>query len=488
MRFLRQSLTGLFLLSVTVALLAMAAQLFTGALQERLSKEPRSPQQRERVFTVNVIRAAADTIAPQLAAFGEVQSQRQLDIRASAAGMIVQMDPAFREGGQVTAGQFLLQINPSTAEAALARAENELRAAGAELRDAERSFALAADDLTAAEEQAALRTQAFDRQKDLEERGVGTAAAIEGAELSVAAARQQVLSRRQALGQGEARIDQAKSRLERAEIALSEAQRTLDDLTLRADFDGILSDVTAIRGGLVSTNERLARLIDPDALEVAFRVSTAQYARLLDQDGRLRPKEVAIALDVSGFVLSAEGRISRDSAAVGDGQTGRLIFATLTAARGLKPGDFVSVSVTEDAIQNVVRLPASAVDAQGRVMAVADDNRLEALPVTLLRRQGDDVLVRAPGLDGRDIVTQLTPLLGPGIRVKPVTPGAEAPQPAAPAADLLELSEERRAKLLAFVSANERIPADRKQRMIDQLSQPQVPAQIVSRLESRMGG
>lgn len=490
MRFLRQSMVGLFLLSVTVGLLTIAAQMFTGALAERLSDATPARQQRERVFTVNVLTATPEEVVPQISVFGEVQSQRTLELRASAGGTIVEMVPDFREGGQVQAGQILVQVDTSDAQDSLARAASEVRASQADVRDAARALSLASDELMAASDQVDLRAKALSRQQDLESRGVGTAAAVETAELSLSAAKQQELSRRQAIAQAETRVDQSATRLERANIALAEAERQLSDLQVVADFDGKLADVNAVKGGLVSANERLAQLIDPNALEVTFRVSTAQYTRLIDESGRLRPADVSVSLNVSGLVLEAQGRISRDSAAVGEGQTGRLIFATLENARGLKPGDFVSVAIKELPIRNVVRLPAAAVDPQGQVMVVGEDFRLEALPISLIRRQGDEVLVEGTHLAGKAIVTRLTPLLGAGIRVKPVqenTSGspivADSPEP-----ELLELTEERRARLVAFVEGNRRMPADRKQRVLDQLSQQKVPAQVVNRLEQRIGG
>ena len=93
----------------------------------------------------------------------------------------------------------------------------------------------------------------------------------------------------------------------------------------------------------------------------------------------------------------------------------------LDTARGFRPGDFVTVRVEEPAVRNVVRLPASAYDSDGHVLVLAeDDDRLEEISVDLVRRQGDDVLVRASGLAGREVVRELSPLLGPGIAVRPV--------------------------------------------------------------------
>lgn len=486
MRFLRQSLAGLFLLSVTVALLMLAGNLIRGAVQERMSQEPRTPPQRERVFTVNVVPATPADIAPTLTVFGEIQSRRTLELRAAAGGAIVELSEDFEEGGQVTAGDLLLRIDDADARDALARAQTEWREAEAEVRDADRGLLLAQDDVAAAMEQAELRLKALSRQQDLEARGVGTAAAIEAAELNLASARQATLSRRQSLANAEARVDQAATSLERAGLAVAEAERSLMDRQIVADFTGTLAEVSVVTGGLVTANERIAQLIDPNSLEVAFRVSTAQYARLLDENGRLKASDVTVALNVSGIDLSAKGKISRDSAAVGEGQTGRLVFATLDAPRGLKPDDFVKVSVQEPVLNNVISIPSSALTPQGEVLVLGEGDRLEALPVRLLRRQEDQIIVRGRELGGREVVARLSPVLGVGIRVKPIREGAQIEAPQAP--EMVALSDERRAKLVAFVEANNRMPAEAKQRVLGQLQGNEVPVRLVNRLEQRMGG
>ncbi|MEO0938997.1 MAG: HlyD family efflux transporter periplasmic adaptor subunit [Pseudomonadota bacterium] len=484
MRFFRQSLTGLFLTALTLALLALAVQLVVGAAQERAARDTDRPPPRERVFAVAVLRAEMGTATPILETFGEVQSRRTLELRAAASGRVIALADGFEDGGTVTAGQVLVRIDPADAEAALGRARADLADAEAELRDARATLTLAEDETQAAQDQADLRDQALTRQIDLQTRGVGTASAVETAALAAAAARQTVLSRRQSVNQARARISTAQTRLARAEIAVDEAERRLADTVVKAPFDGTLRGAALTLGRLVSSNEKLADLIDPADLEVSARISTAQFARLLDDTGQLLGLAATATLDVAAADLTAEGRLSRASADAGEGQTGRLIFVSLQDARGFKPGDFVTLSVAEPPMERVVRLPASARASDGTVLVLGTGDRLEALPVTLLRRQGDDILVRAPDLAGREVVSARTPLLGPGIQVRPLRTGVQAP--AAP--DMVELTEERRAQLVAFVEANSRMPAEAKARVLARLAEPRVPARMVARLESRMGG
>lgn len=486
MRFFRRSLAGLFLISLTVALLAVAGDMLWTALQTRWADQGHPGQARERVFTAEVQMLQPVDTVPVLTAFGEIRSRRSLELRAPAAGTVLELADGFEDGGAVTAGQLLLRIDPAEAMSARDVAAADLREAEGNLREAEAAVLLAREDVAAAQSQADLRARAMERQRDLLDRGVGSAASLETAELAAASAEQAVLSRRQALAQAEARLDQTGTLVERRRISLAEAERLLAQTELRAEFAGVLADVAVVQGRLVNRNEQVARLIDAAALEVSFRVSTAQYARLLDADGSLPAADVTVVLDVLGVDITAPARLTRESGAVREGQSGRLLYAELLETRGFRAGDFVTVELQEPELQSVALLPATALDAENRVLVLAAEDRLEEAEVTLLRRQGDSVIIRAPPLYGREVVVARSPVLGAGIRINPLRPDAEAAVPAEP--ETIALDPARRARLIAFVEGNGFIPEDVRARMLMQLNEDEVPARMVTRIESRIGG
>lgn len=484
MRFLGRSLIGLFLLAATIGLLAMAGLMVQSAFKARADRDNAAPSGRERVFSANVVTLEPATITPILSSFGELATRRGLDIRARASGTVVEMSEAFVNGGQVEEGSLLLRIDPTDYKAALDLADTDLTQAKAELRDATAALDLARDDLDNARRQAELRDAALARQNDLVERGVGTEAAVENAALAASTAAQAVLGKRQSVITAEARVATAEATLSRREIARDEAQRRLDETEIRAAFSGTLTDVTVLRGGLVTPNEKLARLVDPNKLEVGFRVSTAQYARLLADNGTLGDLPVTVRLEATGVNLTATGRVDRENADVGEGQTGRMLFANLDATPGLRPGDFVTVELSEPPLDQVVRLPATALDASGNILLLGEGDRLESAQVTLLRRQGDDVLVRATGLNGREAITKRSPVLGEGIRVRPVRDGKLAPE-AKP--EMVALDPARIALLKSFVESNTRMPEPARDRILRQLEEGELPADTLARLEKNMG-
>lgn len=484
MRFFGRAMGGLFLAAVTLALLALAVGVVAGALRERMAAGGMARPAEERVVSANVIRVETGRIVPVTTAYGELRAVRSLELRAPVGGRVLDLSPAFAEGAAVAAGEVLLRLDPAEATAARDLAAAALAEAEAGGREAGRALLLAQDDLRQAEAQLALRAQAVQRQRDIAARGAGSAAAVETAELAEAQAEQALLSSRSALAQAEAAVDQAAIAVERARISLGEAERVLGDTVIRAEFAGRLEAVApVVAGGQVTANEVLGRVIDPSAMEVGFRLSTAQFARLVDGRGELVPAAVTVTLEVSGAALAGEGRLVRAGASGAEAGGGRVVFAALDSAPGLRPGDFVTVQVAEPALEGVADLPATAVDAAGRVLAVTEEERLEEVAVEVLRRQGDRVIVAPGALAGREVVAERSPLLGAGIKVRPVRPGVETE-----AAAGVALTEERRAALIAAVEADGTLGGAARARLIEELRQEVVPTEVVARIEARMGG
>ena len=606
MRFFGRSLIGLFMVALTAGLLALAGSTFYSALEERFSKEVKKRPARERVFSADVLTVKKTNISPVINSFGEIRSNRTLELRAPSGGTIVMLSKSFEEGGIVGEGELLIKIDPADAQTSVdvARAdlaeaevqfvdargslqlsEDELSVdvARADLAEAEVSFMdasgslqlakdelsvdvsradlleaevqlmdssgyvkLAKEELIAAENQLELKERAFTRQKDLKRRGVVTDAAVEAAELSVSSSKQAVLSRKQAFHKAEIQLEQsgnivnrkklnvsdaelsrreaiqkaklkleqsgnvvnrrklnladaglsrreaiqkAKLKLEqssnlvsRRKLNLANAERLLSDTELYAEFGGRLAEVNVTSGGLVNNNERLAKLIDPDDLEVSFRLSTTQYNYLTDEKGLLIGSLVEVALDTMGADLKVTGTLTRESASVVEGASGRLLFAKLNEPVGLRPGDFVSVSVQEPVLKNIFIMPASAIGQNDTILLVNAEDRLEERTVELLRRQGENIVIRSDDLDGKEVVSKYSQLLGKGIKIKPIR-AKVAGEEVFSGPEMVELDDKRRARLIAAVEANAYIPKNVKKKILTALSKKKVRADMIERLE-----
>ncbi len=433
MGLVRSAATGLALTLATVAGVGFGAwRLANDAQRGAEAQATRAPV--ERVFAVNAARFAPTTYAPVIEAFGEVVAARSLRVSAGVRGRVAALAPEFRDGGRVAAGALLLRIDEADLAAALAEAENALAAARAEAAEARQSVRSAELERAAAGAQLALRRAGLDRQRGLAARGVAPQASVDEAELALAAAEQSAASRAQALLTAELRVPRADLSVERAALAASEAARMLGEAVLVAPFAGVLAETAAQPGDLVAAGAPLGLLIDLDALEVAFQVTNAEYARLLDEAGALRPLAASVRLALGEAAAEAPARLAREGAVIAAGRTGRTLFASIEpgAAPALRPGDFVAVRVTEPPLAGVAVIPAAAATEDGRVLLIDGDDRLRETRLRILRREGAALVVEgAPA--GAAYVAARSALLGPGVRVRPSF-AAEAGSPAAAAA------------------------------------------------------
>ncbi len=491
MRFLIRGIAGILMLAATAGMVGYGVLVLMAAREDGGRRQHRAGE--ERSFIVNVATLREITAHPKIVAYGEIRGWRSLELRASAGGQLVEMSPVFRDGAAVGAGDLLFLIDPAEARARQANAEVGLADAEAEKAEADEAIAVAELEHTAAVRQRDLRQQALKRQRQLQAKGYATAARVEEAELAFATADQAVLSRSQALIVARKRVERAALAITRANIALEDAGRILDNTRVEAPFDGLLSDVDAVLGRLVSPNEKLGLLVDPSALEAVFQVSNAQFARLIEKNGALRQTPVTVTLDLGDLPVTVRGTVERAAAVVRQGQSGRLIYARLDLGPStiLRPGDFVTVTIEEPPLPGVAVIPASAATEDGRILLVDADSRIEERKVTIVRRQGDSLVVAGVPF-GAQYVTERLPQLGPGVKVGTVDRSAHVAVRAESGRGVDEeriaISDERRKALTAFLKQNDHMPEERKARLLDLLNQPTVPRRVIERLEARMAG
>ncbi|MBO6894196.1 MAG: HlyD family efflux transporter periplasmic adaptor subunit [Roseibium sp.] len=498
MRFLMRGLVGLALMAVMIGFAGVGAYHLYGAMTAEETARQRPA--RERSYTVNVAELAPEAVTPVTVAYGQIESWRTLQLRASSEGRLVDVASKFRDGAAVNEGELLLRIDPANAEFQFLDAEAAVADAEAQKTEAQEAVVGAEQELVAARRQLELRKQALERQQQLREKGYSTEVQVETEELAVASLEQALSNRLQSVITARKRIERMDLTVQRAQLALEDAQRVLDETTLTAPFYGYLAQVDATLGRRVNPSETLALLIDPSALEVRFAVSTNEFSRLLDDSGNLIKAPVTVTLELGVRSVEVPGHIDRAAAVVSEGEAGRTLFATLDIETGtvLRPGDFVKVEVQEPELQEVALVPAGAVTEDGRLLIVNQEERIDEVRAKVLRRMGNEVVLTDVPF-GTDYVRERLPQLGKGLKVSPRRSNGAEDEPDAPATarasqpeeprqlgDLVALEPERRAALIEQLNSSN-MPENRKARLLALLNKPMVPKDLVDRLEQRRG-
>ena len=160
-----------------------------------------------------------------VSASGKIDPKKTVNISAQTMGRVTQL--AVKEGDRVRAGQFLLQIDPVNAEAAVRRDIAGVAGARTALEQSRVS-------LQSAKAQLDVARQALKRQTELTAAGLTTRESLERAQAEVEIRESDLKAREQEIKNRETQLNQM-------EAGLSASQHTLTQVRFEAPFDGIVT-------------------------------------------------------------------------------------------------------------------------------------------------------------------------------------------------------------------------------------------------------
>jgi multidrug efflux system membrane fusion protein len=197
--------------------------------------------------------------------------------------------------------------------------------------------------------------------------------------------------------------DEAASRLERAARALELSENQMAYAELRADHDGVVTDLPVEAGQVVSAGQPVLRLARRDAIDAVIAVPEHRLDRLAEAEAHVelwgddaaprpaRLREIAPQADLASRTFEARFELGDLDPALVFGRT-------------------VTVSLEEPDRPMVASLPLSAVLSEGegpRVFRVKDDGQsVEKVAVEVLRFAETGVLVSG-GIDPGDRIVSL---------------------------------------------------------------------------------
>jgi RND family efflux transporter MFP subunit len=350
--------------------------------------------------------AAPEQSAPQppLVRVAEVQSAESLEVRQTGfvrplfevdiasefAGRISELGPNFRRGARIAAGDTLVRLDPETFDAELEQAEAQLEQARAALIEARISR---------------------NRAEELEDRGFNTEEQLQGTILGVA---------------------RAEANMASANAGLTRARTRLDDATIIAPFDAVVTQRNAAPGQIVQPGAPMGRLIAVEAAEIEMGLVPPDLALLGDLNAL-----IGAAVEIRGLGSEARQLASGVVTQIAPQIEQRTRTTSLIvriedpfspdAGRPLRVNELVELVLPARFSRAVVLdLPAAALGDRDTVWQVTDGT-LRRTEVQVLQRAEDRALVLSDALaPGAQVMISDMAAAFEGQSVRVAEPDAEA--------------------------------------------------------------
>ncbi|MCB9357969.1 MAG: efflux RND transporter periplasmic adaptor subunit [Calditrichaeota bacterium] len=205
----------------------------------------------------------------------------------------------------------------------------------------------------------------------------------------------------------EPQMKQAQSNLASAEAALEQAELALERTRVRAPFNGRVRRESVDVGQNVSPNAPVAVLYSTDIAEVEIGLPVEEQ-RWLDIPG----SQATVSMKVEGNSYTWQGEVVRWVGALDSvGRLARVIVEVQNpyaeredGAPVLAVGSFVSVEFVGKEMQNVVKLPRSAVHSNDEIWIAAADTTLEIRRTIPALKTRDDVYITSGLRSGERVI------------------------------------------------------------------------------------
>lgn len=334
---------------------------------------------------ISVVTVAPDGYKAVVTGFGEASPHHTLTLVSEVSGRVEKIGAAFETGQILKKGELIVSLDDTEYAAAVATAESELAQSRLELLEEERQVAQA--------------------------RWEWDSSGLKGEPDSELVLRQPQLA-------------VARANVKKGEAELKLSRKNLAKTIVTAPFDCLVVSREVAPGSYLQAGAEIASLYSIDKIEIAIGLSGAEWDNL-PPASEIAGYQVEVAAVESG--RSWQGRISRVEHHVDSKTRQRTVIVEVEDPLGLSapllPGTFVKVTIPGKSMDNLWKLPGSALSQRGEIWYVTKDNVLASFQAQPLFSDHDSIYVTAPdnlaGIAQRVLVHPLSSYLT-GMKVNPV--------------------------------------------------------------------
>lgn len=403
-------------------LILLIAALIVFAL---VATKPKPPKQEttEKEWLVSAVQVEFGSAQPQIELLASVESPFSSTLSAAITADVLTVP--VRDGQHVKQGDILISLDPREIRLIVAQHQANVDELDALIRAEDMRFQ--SDQKALKEEQRLLTIakQALKRQATLQASKLVAQERYDSAESARAQQALSVNARELNIADHPNRLSQLKARRDRANTLLKDAKIDAEKASIRAPFDGVVTQVNVAPGERIQMGQALVSLYDKDNMEIRAQVPD-KYLTLIR---RALTQDTAIKASTQNFEEQIDLALVRLSGQVNTRNGGLdALFQPANEKHNLVLNKALQVRLNMPALSGVVTLPISAIYGTNRIYRI-EEGRLQSMEVDILGKrlvqrpghegEGDLVIVRSDALKTGDkiAITQLPNAIS-GLKVK----------------------------------------------------------------------
>ncbi|EML0340139.1 HlyD family secretion protein [Vibrio vulnificus] len=385
----------------------------------------------DRARLVETLPLELKAVAPLAIGFGKVAPKVEWKAIAEVSGKVIYRHPRLEKGQVLKAGTEILRIDPLDYQLKLVQAQADLKSSQTSLAKLNQEEQNLKSSLKIESNRLAIANKELERKQNLRKKGLNSQSDVDQQEQTTLSQRKLVLDieNQIALMPDEKRVADALIKVNNAKV--DEAKRALEKTIITLPYDLRIAQVDIEQDQVVNQQQTMVTAHGIDVMEVEAQLSIhdmqtlaaslGEFAR--DESGIPQPDMTFIQayIELSSGNLSASwpAKVARVSETVDANQaTAGVILEIEQDYRELNPtslpplvnGMFVRAYIEGQANPNWV-IPERALHG-GKIYLMDEQNRLRIVPVTVLFRRNNQVVIDGELNHGQKlIVNDLLPAI-----------------------------------------------------------------------------
>ncbi len=363
----------------------------------------------EKAWLVSVQNVAPAEWAPSLTLYGKVESLWTSSLTSGIAADVISV--AVIAGNTVEKDALLVSLDDRDAKLQLMQSEAGVEQAEASIASEMVRYEADLKSLPREKQLQALAQKEVDRLQGLVKKNVTSQSALDTARQSVERQAISVNKMQQGVNDHEARLMSLHANLLKAQAQRDKAALELERATIRAPFDGRITEIFVAPGTRVRNGDRLLRIFDSNALVFKALIPNQYVARI--SKARRAGEELIVTGEIDGQQISAKLlSLSAEVLTSSGGVEG--LFEIQGSDLILQQGRLAKIILTLPLQAGLIALPPEAIYGTSTVYRLSAENRLQRLPITRIGETEDEqgqprILVKSGQLQRGDkvITTQL---------------------------------------------------------------------------------
>lgn len=331
---------------IVLILVILAVSVALAVVLGKMKPPPEKKEVSMVELVIDTLPLTTSSVAFTVQSQGTVMPRTETVLSAEVAGSIISISPKFVAGGVFAKGEELLRIDPTNYEYSVAQAEALLNQ----------------------------RQIEYDGAKKLKQQGYRAEAELASAATAMA--------------------------LSKAELV--RAKRNLERTSIKLPYAGLVRAKEVDLGQYVNPGSRLGVTFATDYAEVRLGLADSDLGFLdlpavadVAARGEVEGPKVTLTATQNGGKRSWDARIVRTEGVVDEKSRATFAVARIADPYNLKQsssrsaplpiGTFVHARIEGNVVDNVIRIPRSAIRGNGQVVFVDEEDRLRLRSVEILR-------------------------------------------------------------------------------------------------------